>query len=107
MNSRARFARAIDSQFRHLGREATYVPATQAAMTIRVIARRPEQMFELGEGRVHGEDPELEFRVSEVPQPCRGDEIHLDGRAYRLEAEPRLDLHQLVWIAPALPVERE
>lgn len=107
MDSRARFARAIDSQFRHLGREATYIPQAQAARTIRVIARRPEQLFELGEGRVHGEDPELEFRVSEVPQPCRGDEIHLDGRAYRLEAEPRLDLHQLVWIAPALPVERE
>lgn len=53
---------------------------------------------------MHAEQPQLEFRVSEVSSPSRGDEIEIDGRVYRIEAEPRLDLHQLVWVALALPI---
>ena len=104
MDSKARFSRAIDSQFHHLGREATYIDSTSNSQSIRVIARRPEQLFELGDGHMHAENPQLEFRVSEVVSPSRGDEIHIDGRIYRIEAEPRLDLHQLVWFADSLPL---
>jgi len=101
--ARRAFTKAIDSQFERLGCEATYIASSQSPLTIRVIARRPEQVFELGEGRLHGENPQLEFRVSEVSSPSRGDEIHIDGRIYRIEAEPRRDLHQLVWVADSLP----
>jgi hypothetical protein len=56
---------------------------------------------------MHAENPQLEFRVSEVSSPSRGDEIHIDGYIYRIESEPRLDLHHLVWVAPALPCARD
>jgi hypothetical protein len=104
MNSKARFSKAVDSQFCHLGCDATYVDSASNLHTIKVIARRPEQLFELGDGQLHAENPRLEFRVSEVASPSRGDEIHLDGRIYSIEAEPRLDLHHLVWIADSLPL---
>lgn len=52
---------------------------------------------------MHAEKPQLEFRLSEVSSPSRGDEIHIDGRIYRIEEEPRLDLHQLVWVVDVLP----
>ena len=103
MSSLVRFSRAIDSQFRHLGQEATYVDGASRSHPIQVIPRRTDQLFELGEGRIHGERPQLEFRVSEVASPTRGDEIHINGRVYQIEGEPQLDLHHLVWIAPALP----
>jgi len=104
MDSQSRFRRAIDSQFNHIGRDATYTQSNSQSLSVRVIARRPEQLFELGDGHMHAEQPQLEFRVSEVSSPSRGDEIEIDGRVYRIEAEPRLDLHQLVWVAPALPI---
>ena len=104
MNVNDRFKKAIDSQFSHLGRMATYLKPLSGSQEIRVIARRPEQLFELGDGHLHAEDPQLEFRVSEVATPSRGDEIHIDGRIYRIESEPRLDLHQLVWITESLPL---
>ena len=100
MNTKTPFSRAIDSQFQHLGREATYKGVT-STHPIRVIAKRPEQLFGLGQEKMHGEKPQLEFRLSEVSSPSRGDEIDINGRIYRIEEEPRLDLHQLVWITDA------
>ena len=100
MNNKITFSRAIDSQFQHLGREATYKGVT-SKRSIRVIARRPEQLFSLRDEKMHGEKPQLEFRLSEVSSPSRGDEIDINGRIYRIEEEPRLDLHQLVWITDA------
>jgi hypothetical protein len=104
MDSKTRFAKAIDSQFAHLGRAAVYIKSLSEPQDIIVIARRPEQLFELGDGHLHAENPQLEFRVSEVSSPSRGDEIHIDGRIYRIESEPRLDLHQLVWVTDSLPL---
>lgn len=104
MDSHARFSRAVDSLFKRLGLEADYLHPSDPPQTILVIPRRPEQLLELGEGRIHAEDPQLEFRVSEIPNPQRGDEIVLQGRTYRLEAEPRLEQHHLVWVVDTLPV---
>ena len=104
MTSRERFARALDSQFMHLGVDAVYHDASSTPRTIRVIARRPEQLFELGNESLHGENPQLEFRVSDISQSRRGDEIQFRSQRYRIESEPRLDLHQLVWITRCLPV---
>lgn len=104
MDVKTRFSKAVDSQFSHLGRSATYIKPFSGTQEILVIARRPEQLFELGDGHLHAENPQLEFRVSEVSSPGRGDEIHIDGRIYRIESEPRLDLHQLVWVTDSLPM---
>lgn len=106
MNAKARFQKSLDSQFKHLGHKAIYVSTAGDRQPIRVIPRRPEQLFELGESQLHAENPQLEFRVSEVQSPARGDEIELDSKTYRIEAEPRLDLHQLVWLVECLDVHR-
>ncbi|MEJ2446205.1 MAG: hypothetical protein P8Y42_22600 [Exilibacterium sp.] len=103
-DAKARFAKAIDSLFIQLGREAVYRPVEGTPFPIRVIARRPEKVFDLGEGRIHAEDPQLEFRVSEVASPSRGEHIEFDELLYRIEAEPRLELHHLVWVVDALSV---
>ena len=83
MDSLSRFRRAIDSQFKHLGRDATYTQSNSQSLSVRVIARRPEQLFELGDGHMHAEQPQLEFRVSEVSSPSRG---YLHPRAIRMRA---------------------
>lgn len=98
------FARALEHQFIRLGRRAIYLAVGTPPKNIRVIARRPEQRFELGEQHFHAENPQFEFRVSEIKHPKRGDKVQLDAKWYRLEAEPQLELHQLIWSAPALPV---
>ena len=103
------FERAIDSQFSHLGKNATFHARSNIDSSvlkdIKIIARRPDGYFEIGEESMHAENPQIEFRVSEVALPSLGDEVHLNGKVYRIEEEPRLDLHQLVWIAKALPVD--
>lgn len=102
---RPRFKRAIDSQFEHLGRLARYVSqdsSLNSPIDILVIARRPEELFEFGETRMHGELPQLEFRKSEIDNPKRGDQIHIGERAYRFEGEPELERHHLVWVVSAL-----
>ncbi|WP_086930616.1 head-tail joining protein [Agarilytica rhodophyticola] len=104
MDSRMIFSRAIDSQFTRLGRDAMYVSSASPPYECRVIPRRPEHLLSLGEHRVHTEDPHIEFRVSEIPSPVKGDEIIVDGRTYRIEEEPRLDQHQLIWHTETLPV---
>ena len=103
INSKARFSRAIDSQFRHLGTDAEYRPLAGSIQTIRVIARRPEDLYELGEGRIHAENPLLEFRVSEIALPQVGDQIYLQEQCYRIEREPQLDQHHLIWSVESLP----
>ncbi len=98
-----RFRKTINSVYRRLGREAEYWSGDGSPPEeVRVIPRRPERLFELGETQIHSEDPQLEFRAEEIPSPQRGDDIHLDDRIYRIDSEPRLEQHQLVWVVDVL-----
>jgi hypothetical protein len=58
------FGRAIDSQFERLGQDAVYIHPDGHRQTIRVIARLPEQFFELGEQSLHAENVQLSLRVN-------------------------------------------
>ncbi len=100
-----RFGKAIDSLFRHLGSKATYIDPFSNNKTILVIARLPEQLFELGDSYIHSENPQFEFRVSEITDPKRGDMIITDGLNYEISAEPVMDIHKLVWTAQCLRSE--
>jgi hypothetical protein len=102
-DSRERFSKSLDSQFRHLGTDAEYRSVSGVVQTIRVIARRPEDIYELGEGRIHVENPIFDFRVSEVGETQTGDQICLFGQCYRIETEPQIDQHHLIWTAESLP----
>jgi hypothetical protein len=91
------FARAIDSQFERLGQDAVYIHADGCRQTIRVIARLPEQCFELGEQSLHAENVQLSLRVNEVATPVLGDQICIGNTVYAINTEPRMDIHQLLW----------
>ncbi len=102
MSYKTAFARAIDSQFTRLGQQATYVHTDGRRQTLSVMARRPEQLFALGEGDIHAEQPQLAFRASEITKPYVGDYLVVEDSTYRIVAEPCLDLHHLLWFVDCL-----
>lgn len=100
MTSVQRFRRAVQSLFSHLGMEAEYWPADGTPpYDIAVIAKQPDRLYEAGEALLHGEDIQFEFMVADVLVPQRGDDIHFNDEIYRIDAEPLLEQHQLVWRA--------
>jgi len=102
---KACFAKALDSQFQRLGQSAVYVSADGSRQSLLVMARRPEQLFSLGDGELHAEHPQLAFRVSEKIKPRRGDCLVVDNVYYNIAAAPRLDLHHLLWLLDCLRQE--
>ena len=102
--SRDVFSRAVDSLFLRLGSDAVYQTVEEPDRIIRVIARTPDQLLELGEYPIHSDNPQIEFRTSEVTNPFVGALITLDGRTYRIAEEPKKDLHHLIWITESLAV---
>jgi hypothetical protein len=96
-HSKTIFSRAIDSQFDRLGKDAVYIHADGHRQTIRVIARLPEHLFEVGEQSLHAENVQLSLRVNEVATPVLGDQIGIGHTVYTITTEPRMDIHQLLW----------
>jgi hypothetical protein len=91
------FARAIDSQFERFGQDAAYIHVDSRRQTVRVIARLPEQVFEVGEQSLHAENVQFSLRASEVTTPLLGDQICIGNTLYTINTEPRIDIHQLLW----------
>ena len=104
MSTKERFQKTIDSLFQHLGMDAIYQPVAGETRAIRIIPRRPEDLYELGEGRLHGENPRFDIRVNEVTEPQIGDDMVIENKTYRIEEEPRFEQHHLVWTVQTLPV---
>jgi len=97
---------AIDVLFGdpNLAREAVYrVQGTGDPIAIRVIARRPDQVFDFGDTRVHTETSLFDVRVSEVPSPRPGDTLEVDGETFVVQGEPVRDSERLIWILDARP----
>ena len=105
MEVRARFRRAVTSMYNRMAVEAEYIPRDgRIPFVILVVPRRPDNLFQLGEAHIHAEDPQLEFQSRQVTNPERGDDIRIGETLYRIEAEPRLEKHELVWVADVLPL---
>ena len=96
-HSKTSFARAIDSQFERLSQDAVYINAQGQQLAVKVIARFPEQLFEVGEQSLHAEQAQLSFRVAEMDSPTPNDQICIGDIIYTIKTEPRIDTHQLVW----------
>ena len=97
---------AIDVLFGdpNLTREAVYrVQGTGDPVAIRVIARRPDQVFDFGDTRVHTETSLFDVRVSEVPSPRPGDTLEIDGETFVVQGEPVRDSERLLWTLDARP----
>jgi len=98
------FSRAVDACFEHLGVAAVYTPDGGAAVDIRVIARRPDQVLDFGDTRIHAETAVFDVRVSEVVAPRPGDRLTVDGSEYVVQGEPVRDPERLVWTLDVRPM---
>lgn len=100
------FASAIDDLFAdpNLARGATYrAGGAGDGMIVRVISRRPDQVLDFGETRVHTATTLFEVRVSEVPAPAAGDTLAIDGETFVIQGEPVRDAERLVWTLDTVP----
>ena len=87
------FQGAVDATFGAFGIDAFYMPAGGEAVSVRVIARRPDTVVGFGETRIHAETATFELRAGEVASPRPGDQLTVgDGtslsRASRSGAIP-------------------
>ena len=98
------FSRAVDACFEHLGVAAVYTPDGGAAVDIRVIARRPDQVLDFGDTRIHAETAVFDVRVSEVVAPRPGDRLTVEGTDYIVQGEPVRDPERLVWTLDVRPM---
>jgi hypothetical protein len=92
------FQREVDATFAAFGIDATYAPAGSEAVSVRVIARRPDTIVGFGETRIHAETGTFEVRASEIASPRPGDELTVVGETFVVQGEPeRRDPDRLVW----------
>ena len=95
---------ALDITFGEFGVDALYSPQGGAAVNVRVIAIRPDEIVGIGETRIHAETALFEGRVSELTQPQPGDLLTIDGADYIIQGEPeRRDPHRMVWTLDTRP----
>ncbi len=95
------FSSAIDDLFAdpNIARDALYrVGGAGDGVVVRVIARRPDEVVDFGETRIHTGTAVFEVRASEVAEPRPGDRIIFDSVDYVVQGEPeRRDSDRLVW----------
>ena len=99
----AAVATAVDDCFRHLGRDALYTPEGDEPRTVRMIAKRPDEIVGFEETRIHAATTLFDVRVSEVAEPRPGDRFAIDGEPYLVQGEPVRDAERLVWTLEACP----
>lgn len=107
MVTRIRFVRMTNSIFQHMGVDGFYQTLGAEKKLVRVILRQPDPLFELGDRHIVVEQYRVDVRVSELSKPIRGDIFTVNNNSYRIEEEPRLDQHQLVWLVDVLPTTIE
>jgi hypothetical protein len=99
------FAGAVDATFAAFGIDAVYAPAGGEAVSVRVIAKRPDTVVGFGETRIHAETATFEVRASEVANPRPDDQLTVDGVTFVIQGEPeRRDPDRLVWSVDARPM---
>jgi hypothetical protein len=98
------FAGAVDATFAAFGIDALYTPAGGEAVSVRVIARRPDTIVGFGDTRIHAETATFEVRASEVASPRPGDQLIIGVESFAVQGEPeRRDPDRLVWTVDVRP----
>lgn len=90
------FKQAIDLLFARLGVVATYSDATKQE-AVMIIIKSPDRIMDFKEAHIHTPSNIIEVRRSEVPHPKAGDLIKIGQTSYKIQGEPKVDQHQLVW----------
>ena len=99
-------AAAIEMLFAdpNLSSSAVYrIQGTGDPVAIRVIARRPDQVFDFGDTRIRTETSLFDVRVSEVPSPRPGDTLEIDNETFIVQGEPMRDSERLIWTLDTRP----
>ncbi len=99
------FVDAIDLLFTdpNIGRDAVYTPDGGEPVTVRVIAKRPDEIVGLGETRIHAGTALFDVRASEIAEPRPGDRLTVDDEHYLVQGEPVSDAERLIWTLEACP----
>jgi hypothetical protein len=92
-------ATAIDDLFAdpNIAADAVYTPAGGDPMTVRVIAKRPDDIVGFGDTRIHTATALFDVRIVEVPAPAEGDTLEIGGESYVVQGEPVRDRDGLIW----------
>lgn len=84
--------------------QAVYTPVDGEPKSIRVVARRPDEIIGFGETRIHAETTLFDVKTADIPDPRRGDWLTVGGVNYLVQAEPeRRDTDRLVWTLDVRP----
>ena len=99
------FQGAVDATFAAFGIDAVYTPAGGGEpISVRIIAKRPDEIIGFGETRIHAETTTFEVRASEVSSPGPGDQLTVGGESFVIQGEPeRRDPDRLVWTLDVRP----
>jgi hypothetical protein len=88
----------------NIGRDAVYTAdGGGAPLSVRIVARRADDVTTFGEARLWSETTRVDLRVAEVPNPRPGDRIEIDGDAFLIQGEPVRDRERLVWTVDLRP----
>ena len=89
----------------NLTQSAVYQAQGDDAVSVRVIARRPDEIIGFGETRIHSETTLFDVRTSDILDPRPGDHLTVNGVAYVIQGEPeRRDPDRLVWTLDVRPL---
>jgi hypothetical protein len=99
-------AAAIETLFAdpNLAQEAVYrEQGTGDPLAIRIIARRPDQVIDFGDTRLHAETSLFDVRVSDIESPRPGDTLEVDGGTFVVQGKPVRDPERLIWALDVRP----
>lgn len=100
------FAAAVDDPFAdpNIARDAVWrAGGTGAAVSVRVIMRRPDRIGSFGETRLLAETMAIDVRTAEVPVLAEGDGFELDSAMFTVQGEPVRYGERFVWTAEVVP----
>jgi hypothetical protein len=100
------FSAAIDAIFTDPNMAADAVWKSRQvgpAIACRVILKRPDDFRDYGSAQIVSSAVLADVRVSEVPDPQKGDRIEIGADWYDISARPTRDRERLVWTMELLP----
>lgn len=88
----------------NLARSAVYrLGGIGDGVPLRIFARRPDQVIDFGETRLHAETTLVDVLVAAIEQPRPGDTIEVDGQMLVVQGEPVRDPERLIWTLDVRP----
>ena len=100
------FAAAMDRIFTDaaMAVPALWISATTSEdRSIRIIARAPDRITDVGAGRFVSVTTVVDVRVADLPAPRSGDVIVIGPDSFVIQGEPLRDRERLIWTLDLRP----